>query len=105
MRRIVLLAAMLLVSIHCPAQFKVATYKDGKEAALSFTFDDGASDQLTLAIPQLEERGWRGTFYIIGSFIPEEGKAFTWDVIRELAGRGHEIGSHTMTHRLSLIHI
>ena len=99
MRRIFLLAAMLLVSIHCPAQFKVATYKDGKEAALSFTFDDGASDQLTLAIPQLEERGWRGTFYIIGSFIPEEGKAFTWDVIRELAGRGHEIGSHTMTHR------
>ncbi len=100
MRRIALLAVVLLVSVNCPAQFKVATYKDGKKAALSFTFDDGASDQLTLAIPQLEKRGWRGTFYIIGSFIPEgDGTGFTWDVIRDLGGRGHEIGSHTMTHR------
>lgn len=100
MRRTALLAVVLLFSINCHAQFRVATYKDGKKAALSFTFDDGASDQLTLAIPQLEERGWRGTFYIIGSFIPEgDGNGFTWNVIRDLAGRGHEIGSHTMTHR------
>ena len=93
------MAVALLVLVDCPAQFKVATYRDGKQAALSFTFDDGASDQLTLAIPQLEKRGWRGTFYIIGSFIHEEGNGFTWDVIRDIAGRGHEIGSHTMTHR------
>ena len=99
MRRFVFLAAALLISINCLAQFNIAAYKDGSKAALSFTFDDGASDQLTLAIPQLEERGWRGTFYIIGSFIHEEGNGFTWDVIRDIAGRGHEIGSHTMTHR------
>ena len=96
-----ILTILILLTIPCSAQFKVATYRDGKQAALSFTFDDGASDQLPLAVPQLEKRGWRGTFYIIGSFIPEDDDAngFTWKVIRDLAGRGHEIGNHTMTHR------
>ena len=99
MKRVFLIAIALVIAADCLAQVNVATYKDGRKAALSFTFDDGASDQLSLAIPQLEARGWRGTFYVIGSFIQDEGNGFTWDVLRDIAGRGHEIGSHTMTHR------
>ena len=35
-----------------------------REAAVSLTFDDGMSSQLSIAVPALEEQNLRGTFYI-----------------------------------------
>ena len=66
----------------------------GGSAAL--TFDDGGRSSL-VAAEEMERRGWHGHFFIttgrIGteSFLDEDG-------VRELAARGHVIGSHTHTH-------
>ncbi len=63
---------------------------------LALTFDDGGSSALPIA-ELLEQRGWRGHFFIttgrIGTpgFLDREG-------VRELARRGHEVGSHSQSH-------
>jgi peptidoglycan/xylan/chitin deacetylase (PgdA/CDA1 family) len=63
---------------------------------VAFTFDDGGSSAL-LAAAMLEAKGWRGHFYMttdrIGApgFLDEAG-------LRDLAERGHVIGSHSHTH-------
>lgn len=81
-------------------------YRDSR-AACSLTFDDGTVDQYLLAAPELRQRGIRGTFFVITGFM-EEGiwqdgtvprPLFGWDEARELAFRGHEIASHTASHR------
>lgn len=82
-------------------------WPEGKRAAVSLTYDDGLDGQLKHAVPSLEERGLRGTFFL-ASF---PGLDHAWslpNLISELtprhlawqavAGRGHELGSHTIHH-------
>ena len=45
----------------------VAKYRHDKVCAISYTFDDGLAEHYTLAAPQLEQRGFRGTFFVNGS--------------------------------------
>jgi peptidoglycan/xylan/chitin deacetylase (PgdA/CDA1 family) len=102
-----LLVAFLLtigVRTFSPARAQVGnhqiTYFQGnKPGAVSFTFDDGLLSQATNGASQLNARGLKGTFFIITS----RGEV-SWDVWRNLASQGHEIASHTVTHR-SLIEI
>jgi peptidoglycan/xylan/chitin deacetylase (PgdA/CDA1 family) len=72
----------------------------------AITFDDGFRSFYDGAYPMLEERGIKSTVFQVAGFI---GKKGDWDVIgkkrhltaamlREVAGRGHEIGSHSLTH-------
>jgi len=75
----------------------VAKWKDNREAALTFTFDDNGDKQFgrIFEAALLEEHGFRGTFNVItGSWpIPEFQSIFR---------RGHELASHTVNHvRLS----
>lgn len=80
----------------------VTPYKGSRKAAVSFTFDDGYREHLTLVAPELEKRGFRATFWIIGNLVgrdsTEHGPRLTWDELRQLRSRGHELGSHTWGH-------
>lgn len=71
-------------------------------AAISLTYDDGSHEHLDHAIPDLEQHGLRGTFYI------PTGKCPTWpariDEWRAAATRGHELGNHTVYHPCSERH-
>ncbi len=75
-------------------------------AACSFTFDDGTMDQYEVAAPILDRFGIAGSFYLITDLMEirewdDSGTLrylFTWDEARDLAARGHEIGSHTASH-------
>ena len=62
---------------------------------LSITFDDALPEHIDLAVPLLEARGMRGTF-----FIPAAAPGFLdrWDQWRAVAARGHELGNHTLFH-------
>ena len=72
---------------------RIAKYKDNKRAAASYTFDDGYSTSTNIA-SIFEKLGLRATFYIIPGVIPADG----WSMWQTLAGKGHEIGNHSMTH-------
>jgi peptidoglycan/xylan/chitin deacetylase (PgdA/CDA1 family) len=65
-------------------------------ACLLLTFDDGGSSALAAA-EMLEERGWRGHFFITTGLIGSAGFLTKKDIGR-LHVRGHVIGSHSHTH-------
>ena len=44
---------------------RIAKFDGDRAAAISYTFDDGLRDQYTLAVPMLNEVGFKGTFFII----------------------------------------
>lgn len=67
------------------------------EGATLLTFDDGGASALTSIAPLLESHGFRGHFFVITGSLG--GPAFLDDEgVRELAARGHLVGSHTETH-------
>ena len=43
---------------------KIEKWKDGRKAAFTMHFDDGLKSHIESAIPQLSERGLKGTFYL-----------------------------------------
>jgi peptidoglycan/xylan/chitin deacetylase (PgdA/CDA1 family) len=64
--------------------------------AAALTFDDGGRSSLDIAA-ELERRGWRGHFFVITDRIGADGFADA-DGVRELARRGHVVGSHSHSH-------
>jgi peptidoglycan/xylan/chitin deacetylase (PgdA/CDA1 family) len=63
---------------------------------LLITFDDGGSGSMDAAAA-LEKLGWRGYFFITTGRIGQPG-FLDAEGIRELAGAGHIIGSHSVSH-------
>src|SRR5439155_13719645 len=70
--------------------------------AVSLTFDDGMRSQLETAIPLLDAHSLQATFYLNP---PRDGDEAVWREVlapwRAAAGRGHEIGNHSLTHPCS----
>ena len=85
-----------------PEDVRIADYKDGKNCAISFTFDDGMKEHFTIVAPELEKRGWRGTFWLCCAWIHDDPQTdtthITWDEAREMAERGHEMSNHSWSH-------
>lgn len=67
-----------------------------QSGAVTLTFDDGGSSALDVAAA-LERRGWRGHFFITTGRLESPG-FLTAAQVRELAERGHLVGSHSHTH-------
>ena len=66
---------------------------NGHKAATSLTFDDGDSSHLDVAVPELNQRHMRGTFFLIANHIDRK------DYWRKILPEGHEIGNHTLDHK------
>jgi len=66
---------------------------NGYKGALSLTYDDGDPIHLDVAIPEMNKRGLRGTFYLIS------GKMSRIEDWKTAVASGQEIGNHTVTHR------
>ena len=91
---------------------RITKFSGDRAAAISYTFDDGLRDQYTLAVPMLNEAGFKGTFFVIPGKTaesPEEGAlkqnekrawgGICWAELKEMSAQGHEIASHTWSHR------
>ena len=74
------------------APYEVGTWPGFCQAAISYTFDDGCSNQYAIAIPMLNEFDFDLTMYPIINRSPN------WAALQNAAAEGHEIGSHTMSH-------
>jgi peptidoglycan/xylan/chitin deacetylase (PgdA/CDA1 family) len=67
------------------------------------TFDDGGASFYDPIAPMLEEFGWRGHFFISTDYIGRP-EFMTPQQLRELAQRGHVIGSHSCSHPTRMAH-
>ncbi|WP_299254182.1 glycosyl hydrolase family 8, partial [uncultured Cytophaga sp.] len=82
-----------IVNGQIPNTYKVGTWQNFKSAAVSYTFDDNCSNQIPVAIPLLNNYGFKATiFSVTQSMNPN------WANMKSAANNGHEIGSHTVTH-------
>jgi peptidoglycan/xylan/chitin deacetylase (PgdA/CDA1 family) len=64
-------------------------------AAMSLTFDDSRAVHLDVAIPELNKRHLRATFFLI---VCKTTRIDDW---RKAQSQGHEIGNHSVTHQHS----
>ncbi len=70
------------------------SWPGGAVAAICLTYDDGIDSHLDVAIPELNQSGLRGTFYLQGDNIrPDQIPGW-----RAAAEKGHELGNHTAFH-------
>ncbi|MGA2915216.1 MAG: polysaccharide deacetylase family protein, partial [Sedimentisphaerales bacterium] len=72
--------------------YQVGNWSGFRTAAVSYTFDDGTSNQLPIAIPILNEYGYKATLFPVINWGPN------WTGLQNAANVGHEVGSHTMSH-------
>ena len=93
------LMVLLLLVVFAASSFAahgITPWPDNKKGAVSLTFDDGCMSHVSLGIPALNARGFKGTFFLItdpiGDWWPD------WIYWINAANNGHEIASHTKTH-------
>ncbi|WP_293906402.1 polysaccharide deacetylase family protein [Phenylobacterium sp.] len=97
-----LLAGLTALSVLPPAGARasggpISPWPDGTRAAVSLTYDDGLDSQLDYAVPELDGRGLKGTFFLTRENM--EARLPEWI---DLARRGHEVGDHTVDHPCAL---
>src|SRR5439155_26308609 len=63
-----------------------------------FTFDDGHVSSFRFALPLLTRHAVTGIFFAIGSYIGNRPDYMTWEQLKELVSRGHEVQSHGWSH-------
>ncbi|HEY0972679.1 MAG TPA: polysaccharide deacetylase family protein [Gemmatimonadales bacterium] len=73
----------------------------GASVPVALTFDDGGRTALDPTAELLERHGWRGHFFMATDYIGTPG-FMTERHLRELAGRGHVVGTHSCTHPLRM---
>lgn len=71
------------------------TWPEGRKAAVCLTYDDGLDCHLDVAIPALDQHQLKGSFYCTGYAPSLYERVEEW---REAAGKGHELGNHTLFH-------
>lgn len=99
---------VVLLSEMVPALRGEAALPSG---AVALTFDDGYRDNLHHAAPLLERLGLRATVFVVTDLMGSAGTLdryaaccdkdamLSWDEVRTLRDRGHEIGGHGRSHR------
>jgi peptidoglycan/xylan/chitin deacetylase (PgdA/CDA1 family) len=60
---------MVSLSAQAPGT-TITKWQDGKQAAVSITYDDSTINQFRIALPLMNERGLPGTFFIVTGEIP-----------------------------------
>ncbi len=73
-------------------KYEVATWYQFKKAAVTYTFDDNTSKQLTVAIPIFDKYNFKATLFPVISWQPD------WAGMQSASDRGHEVASHTVSH-------
>src|SRR5687767_15773551 len=70
---------------------EITKWQDGKQAAVSITYDDSTINQFRIAVPMMNERGLPATFFVITGEIPGSENMPTFvgrpimEIIRESA--------------------
>ena len=72
--------------------YQVGNWPKFRTAAVSYTFDDGCSNQFAVAIPMFNEFDYKLTLFTITGTSPN-GTG-----LQNAASQGHEVASHTVTH-------
>ncbi|MFC4699537.1 polysaccharide deacetylase family protein [Glaciecola siphonariae] len=73
-------------------------WPQGETIAISLSYDDALDSQLDTALPALNQRGLKASFYVVPTSDAFTNRLDEW---RMLAAQGHELGNHTLHHACS----
>jgi peptidoglycan/xylan/chitin deacetylase (PgdA/CDA1 family) len=91
-------------------ELRRAAARGNVRGLVGLTFDDGYENFLQAALPVLENLGFTATVFVVSGMLGEENdwqhyyepkprlRLLAADGVREIAARGMEVGSHSMTH-------
>ena len=97
MTRFFLMMLMAHISQNLFAQSKTDfSWPQGKEAAISLSFDDGRSSQVEGGTALLDSFYTKATFYVVPSAVEERLEGW-----KKAVASGHEIGNHSLYHPCS----
>lgn len=89
-RSLISLTALAVACLATPAMAQ--DWPGGARGAVVLTYDDAMPSQLTTAIPALDARGLKGTFFLSNV---KPADVPRW---RAVAAEGHELANHTLFH-------
>ena len=84
---------ILVISVRSIAQQASFSWPQGKQVAISLTFDDGRESQVKGGAALLDQYKVKATFYVVPSAV--EKNLEDWKVV---VASGHEIGNHSLNH-------
>ncbi len=95
--------------MHTPGSTTICRWKSNKRAAYSIGGDDSLRSQLFFAIPEMDKRGLRGTWWVnpgrggpVNYKNQDDAWAECWiacyDLWKAAAAHGHDFGNHTLHH-------
>ena len=85
----------ILDELHAQSLSEIGT----NDKVVSFIFSDGLMTQFTNAKPTLDKYGFKGTFDVVCNYVGKGDRYMGWKEIKTLHNQGHDIGSHSMSHR------
>ncbi len=99
MRRLILIPFLLgccffpgMLTAQVDPSYQVGTWADFKACAISYTFDDGCTNQFTKAIPIFDQYGYKLTLFIVTDWVQN------WEDLQKAAMNHHEMACHTKSH-------
>jgi hypothetical protein len=87
-----LLAVLTLLTFGSNAQ---QTWPNNQQVAISLSYDDALNSQLDNALPALNQRGLKASFYVVPLADAFKIRLEEW---RDVAAQGHELGNHSLFH-------
>jgi len=91
----VLLPFCLNLDLAQAAESEGFQWPEGRQGAVTLSYDDAIPSHFESVAPQLEKAGLRGTFYIQAD---SPGFRLHTDRWRQVAQAGHELGNHSLHH-------
>ena len=76
-----------------PEGYTIAPWYKFKPSVITYSYDDGSANHLKVAVPLMDKYGFKGSFNLI-TCMNNDYAAF-----QLAAENGHEIASHTITHK------
>ncbi|MFT2092521.1 polysaccharide deacetylase family protein [Paraglaciecola sp. 2405UD69-4] len=90
------LTAILQFSTSVLSQVQAETlWPNNHKVAISLSYDDALQSQLDNAIPALDQRNLKASFYVVPLSVTFKKRLNDW---ANLAKNGHELGNHTLFH-------
>lgn len=87
-----ILLNICLLNAQIDTGYEIGAWQGFSSSAVSYTWDDNTTKQLTVAQPIFDKYDFKTTFYIVSNWGPN------WAGFQNAANIGHEVSSHTKSH-------
>ncbi|MCM8527152.1 MAG: polysaccharide deacetylase family protein [Lentisphaeraceae bacterium] len=92
-----LLFSLSVIAADKPGTSTVAKWKGDKACAMILMFDDSSSTHVKTVFPELQKRGFTGTFYVNPGAGHYGANRKVWEKV--IPEAGFELANHTLTHK------